>query len=135
MQKGALEMFKMPRLGPHGSGLHCQQGYVWYLHTKTQDGLMCQFSSASLCLLQNCRASSWDRSCPIFQAKCNELNDQLEENKLQYFPTDETWTQVREPPKVVYVVPPLVLPQLQAGSFFKLIISGSIKMLKMCKYS
>ena len=29
----------------------------------------------------------------------------------------------------------LVLPQLQAGSFFKLIISGSIKMLKMCKYS
>ena len=29
----------------------------------------------------------------------------------------------------------LVLPQLQAGSFFKLIISGSIKMLKMCEYS
>ena len=29
----------------------------------------------------------------------------------------------------------IVLPQLQAGSFFKLIISGSIKMLKMCKYS
>ena len=29
----------------------------------------------------------------------------------------------------------LVLPQLQAGSFFKLIIFGSIKMLKMCKYS
>ena len=49
---------------------------------------------------------SWDRSCPIFQAKCNELNDWLEENKLLYFPTGETWTQVREPPKVVYVVPP-----------------------------
>ena len=31
--------------------------------------------------------------------------------------------------------PEVVLPQLQAGSFFKLIISGSIKMLKMCKYS
>ena len=29
----------------------------------------------------------------------------------------------------------VVLPQLQAGSFFKLIIYGSIKMLKMCKYS
>ena len=29
----------------------------------------------------------------------------------------------------------VVLPQLQAGSFFKLIISESIKMLKMCKYS
>ena len=29
----------------------------------------------------------------------------------------------------------VVLPQLQAGSFFKLIISGSIKMPKMCKYS
>ena len=35
-----------------------------------------------------------------------ELNDWLEENKLPYFPTGETWTQVREPPKVVYVVPP-----------------------------
>ena len=28
----------------------------------------------------------------------------------------------------------VVLPQLQAGSFFKLIISGSIKMLKMYEY-
>ena len=38
-------------------------------------------------------------------------------------------------PHVCPCVCQVVLPQLQAGSFFKSIISGSIKMLKMCKYS
>ena len=46
----------------------------------------------------------------------------------------------RWPSIIVFIIPVVlgrrvVLPQLQAGSFFKLIISGSIKMLKMCKYS
>ena len=54
--------------------------------------------------------ASWDQSCPIFQHKCSETDEQLEDNKLPYFPTGEAWTQVQEPPKVVYVVPPPSLP-------------------------
>ena len=50
--------------------------------------------------------ASWDRRCPIFQCKCDELNERLEDNKLPYFPTAEGWTQVREPPKVIYMMPP-----------------------------
>ena len=50
--------------------------------------------------------TSWDRRCPVFQHKCDELNEQLEDNKLPYFPTVEGWTQVCEPPKVIYVMPP-----------------------------
>ena len=50
--------------------------------------------------------ASWARECPTFICKCNEMNDRLEDNKLPYFPMDKAWTQVCEPPKVVYVVPP-----------------------------
>ena len=56
--------------------------------------------------------SSWDRSCPVFLRKCSGMNDRLEENNMPYFPTSEVWTQVKEPPKMVYVVPP---PQNSAG--------------------
>ena len=49
--------------------------------------------------------ASWDRGCPIFQHKCGELNNQLEDNNMLYFPTMEAWTQVCEPPKVVYIAP------------------------------
>ena len=49
--------------------------------------------------------ASWDRTCPIFLKKCGELNDWLEDNSLPYFPTSEEWTQVSEPPKVVYIMP------------------------------
>jgi hypothetical protein len=50
--------------------------------------------------------ASWDRSCPVFQRKCGEMNDRLEENSMPYYPTQEAWTQVREPPKMVYIAPP-----------------------------
>src|SRR5882672_2653318 len=50
--------------------------------------------------------ASWDRDCPVFQRKCGELNDRTEENGMPYFPTAEVWTQVREPPKTIYVGPP-----------------------------
>ena len=50
--------------------------------------------------------ASWARACPVFQWKCNEMNDHLEDNNMPYFPTAELWMQVREPPKVVYVIPP-----------------------------
>ena len=49
--------------------------------------------------------ASWARSCPVFQRKCSEIDEQ--DNKLPYFPMDKAWTQVREPPKVIYVVLPL----------------------------
>ena len=50
--------------------------------------------------------ASWARACPVFQRKCNEMNDCLEDNNMPYFPTAELWMQMREPPKVVYVIPP-----------------------------
>ena len=50
--------------------------------------------------------ASWDRSCPVFQRKCGEMNDRLEENSMPYYLTQEAWTQVREPPKMVYIAPP-----------------------------
>ena len=34
------------------------------------------------------------------------MNDRLDENNMLYFPTSEAWTQVREPLKMVYVIPP-----------------------------
>src|SRR6266481_4898681 len=54
--------------------------------------------------------ASWDRACPIFQHKCREMNDRLEDNSMPYFPMEEAWTQVWEPPKVVYVGPPPPFP-------------------------
>jgi hypothetical protein len=44
--------------------------------------------------------ASWDRMCPTFQQKCRELNERTEDNYMPYYPTDETWTHVTEPPKV-----------------------------------
>ena len=56
----------------------------------------------------------WDRSCPVSVHKCSDMNDRLDENNMLYFPTSEVWTQVREPPKMVYVMPPP--PQDPTGS-------------------
>ena len=50
--------------------------------------------------------ASCARACLVFQRKCNKMNDRLEDNNMPYFPTAEPWTQVSEPPKVVYVMPP-----------------------------
>ena len=51
--------------------------------------------------------ASWDRSCPTFLHKCAELNNRMEENRMPYFPTLETWTQAREPEKPVHPLGPL----------------------------
>ena len=67
----------------------------------------CKNSARPHCV--SCRTAghaSWDRACPVFQRKCNEMNDRLEDNSMPYFPTAELWTQAREPPKVVFVRPP-----------------------------
>ena len=50
--------------------------------------------------------ASWDRSCLVFVRKCSDMNNRLDKNNMPYFPTSEAWTQVREPPKMVYVMPP-----------------------------
>jgi hypothetical protein len=50
--------------------------------------------------------ASWDRECPVFLRKCRELNGRMEDNSMPYFPTRETWTQVMEPPKQIYVTTP-----------------------------
>jgi hypothetical protein len=39
----------------------------------------------------------WDRNCPTFQWKCEDLDARSQENRMPYFPTDEDWTQVIEP--------------------------------------
>ena len=36
---------------------------------------------------------SWDRCCPAFSAKCEELDIRSPDNLLAYFPTEEPWTQ------------------------------------------
>src|SRR6266481_7649906 len=53
--------------------------------------------------------ASWDRQCPTFIHKCEELNTRLTENNMPYFPTNELWTHVLQPPKAAYQAPPLVL--------------------------
>ena len=44
--------------------------------------------------------SSWDHRCPVFQQKCHELNEKIDDNSMPYFPTQEAWTQVMEPPRL-----------------------------------
>jgi hypothetical protein len=36
---------------------------------------------------------SWDRGCPTFGAKCDEIDQRTPGNQLPYFPTEEPWTQ------------------------------------------
>ena len=38
--------------------------------------------------------ASWDRSCPVFAAKCHEMDSRSLDNLVTYFPTEEPWTQV-----------------------------------------
>ena len=45
--------------------------------------------------------ASWDRNCPVFQRKCDEMNVRMEENQMPYFPIPEVWMQVKEPPNVI----------------------------------
>src|SRR6266481_5210089 len=49
--------------------------------------------------------TSWDCQCPTFVCKCEEMSTRLTENYLPYFPTNEPWTHVLNPPKVTYQAP------------------------------
>ena len=60
----------------------------------------CQNRAHPRCV--SCRAEghpSWDRHCPTFVCKCDEMSDRLTENYMPYFPMSELWTQVAHPPK------------------------------------
>ena len=60
---------------------------------------MCTIGENPWCML--CKVSghsSWDCCCPIFQQKCHELSEKIDDNSMPYFPTHKTWTQVMEPP-------------------------------------
>src|SRR6266481_3826769 len=46
--------------------------------------------------------ASWDRRCPIFICKCEELNARLTENSMPFFPTSEAWTHVQQPPRPAF---------------------------------
>ena len=69
----------------------------------------------------SCRSdshASWDRSCPTFQRKCTELDARLLENLMPYFPTEETWTHISQPPKALALPPPatqIPAPQYNGG--------------------
>lgn len=43
--------------------------------------------------------SSWDRFCPAFTRRCEEMDERYVENSMPYFPTNEPWTLVSAPPK------------------------------------
>ena len=43
--------------------------------------------------------ASWDRLCPTFIHKCDELNDRLSENNMLYYPMNEPWTHAMQPLK------------------------------------
>jgi len=48
--------------------------------------------------------ASWDWQCPVFIRKCEELDSRLTENYMLYFPTNEAWTHVSQPPRPVQQV-------------------------------
>jgi hypothetical protein len=56
--------------------------------------------------------ASWDRSCPSFTRRCDEMDDRLPENLMPYYPTAEPWTHVSQPPRTP--APTLILPRSSA---------------------
>ena len=52
--------------------------------------------------------ASWDRTCPLFMCRCEEMDGWLPESLMPYFPTAEPWTHVSQPPKIA--TPTLILP-------------------------
>ncbi|KAG2739061.1 hypothetical protein P692DRAFT_201680119, partial [Suillus brevipes Sb2] len=43
----------------------------------------------------NCRSqqhTSWSRSCPEFNRRCQEIDEKYPENRMPYFPTENVWT-------------------------------------------
>src|SRR6266481_2113807 len=49
--------------------------------------------------------ASWDRLCPTFIHKCDELNDRLSKNNMLYYPTNKPWTHATQPPKPQFCCP------------------------------
>ena len=62
--------------------------------------------------MQGHRPRKLGQGLPGFPRKCQELGDCLEDNSLPYFLMLEAWTQVKEPPRIVFVAQP---PHLSAA--------------------
>lgn len=45
--------------------------------------------------------ASLDRDCPTFTCKCANMDSRLTENTMPYFPTDEPWTHITQPAKII----------------------------------
>jgi hypothetical protein len=60
--------------------------------------------------------TSWDRACPTFLHKCNELNARMPENQMPYFITEEPWTQVIQPTPTTVLSPAIWTPQERPNS-------------------
>ncbi|KAF9037777.1 hypothetical protein BJ165DRAFT_1353453, partial [Panaeolus papilionaceus] len=53
----------------------------------------CRRTKSPWCVsFQSKSHSSWNRKCPVFLNKCEELLKMFPENNLKYFPTEEPWT-------------------------------------------
>jgi len=69
--------------------------------------------------------ASWDRQCPTFVRKCEEMNSRLSENSMPYFPTGESWTHISQLPKPVYHMPTPMPPNagqppgVQRGAYWQ----------------
>ena len=50
--------------------------------------------------------ASWDRCCPTFIQKCDEMSGRLTENHMPYFPTDEPWTHIVQLPRITHLPAP-----------------------------
>ena len=61
----------------------------------------CTESSKRYCV--SCKTdthASWDRRCPEFAKRCTWYDEKHPDNKLKYFPTDDTWTQAICPERI-----------------------------------
>jgi hypothetical protein len=62
--------------------------------------------------------ASWDRACPSFTRRCEEMDGRLPENLMPYFPTADPWTHVSQPPKIsppMLMLPPPTDPSTVGG--------------------
>ena len=55
--------------------------------------------------------ASWDRQCPVFLNKCQDMDARMTENQMPYYPTGDPWTHALRPPKPAPPVPKPVQPQ------------------------
>ena len=67
---------------------------------KTKD---CTTRDRMFCVsCKNHTHSSWNRDCPEFRRRCVQFDENFPENDLPYFPTEEEWTMIPCPNKLLF---------------------------------